>query len=102
MPAPRSREAPRFKGKYIKEFLDEFETLAKAAGISDKERCHYLARYCREDKKHFNHKRFVKSLQEYQEENWPELKKTLELSYPPEEEEFSVTVKVLNRFVVKT
>ena len=102
MPAPRSREAPRFKGKYIKEFLDEFETLAKAAGISDKERCHYLARYCREDKKHFDHKRFVKSLQEYQEENWPELKKTLELSYPPEEEEFSVTVKALNRFVVKT
>ena len=35
MPAPRAKEAPRFKGKYLKDFLDEFEILAKAAGISE-------------------------------------------------------------------
>ena len=34
MPAPRTKEAPRFKGEYLKDFLDEFKILAKAAGIS--------------------------------------------------------------------
>ena len=101
MPALCSREAPRFKGKYLKEFLDEFETLAKAAAISDKECCHYLVHYCYEDKKHFDHKRFIKNLQEYQDEDWFKLKKMLELSYPTEEEEFSITVIALRRFVVK-
>ena len=96
MPTPHSQEAPRFKGKCLKEFLDEFEMLAKAAAISDKECCHYLTRYCYEDKKHFDHKQFIKNLQEYQDEDW------FKLLYPTEEEEFSVMIKALRRFVVKT
>jgi hypothetical protein len=65
MPAPCAKEAPQFKGEYLKDFLDEFEILAKAAGISDAECCDYLARYCCRDKSGFDHKRFVKGLKEY-------------------------------------
>ena len=99
MPAPRAKEAPRFKGEYLKDFLDEFEILAKAAGISDTERCDYLARYCCRDKSGFDHKRFVKGLKEYLETDWKKLKARLAKCYPPEEEEFSVTKKALVKFI---
>jgi hypothetical protein len=99
MPAPRAKEAPRFKGEYLKDFLDEFEILAKAAGISDAERCDYLARYCCRDKSGFDHKRFVKGLKEYLEADWKKLKARLAKCYPPEEEEFSVTKKALVKFI---
>jgi hypothetical protein len=99
MPAPRAKEAPRFKGEYLKDFLDEFEILAKAAGISDAERCDYLARYCCRDKSGFDHKRFVKGLKEYLETDWKKLKARLAKCYPPEEEEFSVTKKALVKFI---
>ena len=99
MPAPRAKEAPRFKGEYLKDFLDEFEILAKAAGISDAERCDYLTRYCCCDKSGFDHKRFVKGLKEYLETDWKKLKACLAKCYPPEEEEFSVTKKALVKFI---
>jgi hypothetical protein len=99
MPAPRAKEAPRFKGEYLGDFLDEFEILAKAAGISDAERCDYLARYCCRDKAGFDHKRFVKGLKEYLDTDWKKLKARLAKCYPPEEEEFSVTKKALVKFI---
>ena len=99
MPAPHTKEAPRFKGEYLKDFLDKFEILAKAAGISDAECCDYLARYCCHDKSGFDHKRFVKGLKEYLETDWKKLKTRLAKCYPPEEEEFSVTKKALVKFI---
>ena len=99
MPALRTKEAPRFKGKYLKDFLDEFEILAKAAGISDAECCDYLVRYCCRDKSGFDHKRFVKGLKEYLKTDWKKLKAHLTKCYPPEEEEFSVTKKALVKFI---
>ena len=99
MPVPCAKEAPQFKGEYLKDFLDEFEILAKAAGISDAERCDYLARYCCRDKSGFDHKRFVKGLKEYLETDWKKLKARLAKCYPPEEEEFSVTKKALVKFI---
>ena len=98
-PTPRTKEAPRFKGEYLKDFLDEFEILAKAAGISDAEHCDYLARYCCRDKSGFDHKRFIKGLKEYLETDWKKLKARLTKCYPPEEEEFSVTKKALVKFI---
>ena len=99
MPAPCAKEAPQFKGEYLKDFLDEFEILAKAAGISNAERCDYLARYCCCDKSGFDHKRFVKGLEEYLETDWKMLKAHLAKCYPPEEEVFSVTKKALVKFI---
>ena len=99
MPALCMKEAPRFKGEYLKDFLDEFEILAKAAGISDAEHCDYLARYCCHDKSGFDHKRFVKGLKEYLKTDWKKLKACLAKCYPPEEEEFSVTKKALVKFI---
>ena len=93
MPAPRVKEAPRFKGEYLKDFLDEFEILAKAAGISDAEHCDYLTHYCCCDKSGFDHKRFIKGLKEYLETDWKKLKTRLTKCYPPEEEEFSARMK---------
>ena len=95
MPVPRTKEAPQFKGEYLKDFLDKFEILAKAAGISDTEHCDYLTHYCCHDKSGFDHKRFVKGLKEYVETDWKNLTKC----YPPEEEEFSVTKKALVKFI---
>ena len=95
MPAPHVKEAPQFKGEYPKDFLDEFENLAKAAGISDAEHCDYLAHYCCCDKSGFDHKRFVKGLKEYLKTDWKKLKACLAKCYPPEEGEFSITKKAL-------
>ena len=99
MPALHMKEALRFKGEYLKDFLDEFEILAKAAGISDTEHCDYLAHYCCHDKSGFDHKRFVKGLKEYLKTDWKKLKARLTKCYPPEEEEFSVTKKALVKFI---
>ena len=99
MPVPHAKEAPRFKGEYLKDFLDEFEILAKAAGISNAEHCDYLVHYCCCDKLGFDHKRFVKGLKEYLETDWKKLKACLAKCYPPEEEEFSVTKKALVKFI---
>ena len=99
MPVPCVKEAPRFKGEYLKDFLDEFEILAKVAGISDAECCDYLACYCCHDKLGFDHKRFVKGLKEYLETDWKKLKACLTKCYPPEEEEFSVIKKALVKFI---
>ena len=98
-PAPHTKEAPRFKGKYLKDFLDKFEILAKAAGISDTECCDYLVHYCCHDKSGFDHKRFVKGLKEYLKTDWKKLKACLMKCYPPEEEEFSITKKALVKFI---
>ena len=46
MPGPCNQDAPRFEGKRIKCFLEEFEALADAATLSPVERCRHIVRYC--------------------------------------------------------
>ena len=99
MAALRAKEAPRFKGKYLMDFLDKFEILAKVAGISNAECCDYLARYCCHDKLGFDHKRFIKRLKEYLETDWKKLNPCLMKCYPPKKEEFSITKKALVKFI---
>jgi hypothetical protein len=94
MPGPRSRDAPRFEGRKLKRFLDEFEVLSNAADLTDKQKCEYLLRYCRGEAEEF-----VESLQEYEERNWILLEKKLLESYPPEDEERLYTTRTLVSFV---
>ena len=53
MPGPRNRDAPRFEGKRIKRFLEEFEALANAAALDGVERCRHIVRYCRGEAEEF-------------------------------------------------
>lgn len=46
MPRPRAKGAPRFKGKRVKEFLEEFEELATACGIDKARLPKLVVRYC--------------------------------------------------------
>ena len=94
MPGPRSRDAPRFEGRKLTRFLEEFEVLAAAADLKDKQKCEYLLRYCRGEAEEF-----VESLEEYVTRNWTALAKKLVESYPPDDEERHYTIRTLVTFV---
>lgn len=46
MPVPGTRNAPKFKGKKVSEFLDTLEALGDAAGIDADDLPFYVYRYC--------------------------------------------------------
>ena len=45
MPSPRSKTAPRFDGKKLREFLNEYEIHAKAAMLTEDEKSKLLMSY---------------------------------------------------------
>jgi hypothetical protein len=94
MPGLHSRDAPRFEGRRLTRFLEEFEVLAAAADLRDKQKCEYLLRYCRGEAEEF-----VESLEEYHSHNWMALSKKLVDSYPPDDEECHYTICTLVTFV---
>lgn len=46
MMPPRAKLAPHFDGRYLSDFLREFETAAKLAGLTDSEMCDRVLDYC--------------------------------------------------------
>ncbi|EMD31014.1 hypothetical protein CERSUDRAFT_100811 [Gelatoporia subvermispora B] len=60
MPLPGTKGAPRFKGAHVADFVDDFATCAKAAGLSDAEWPTQCLRYCAN-----NVRRVIKHLAEF-------------------------------------
>ncbi|KAF9505241.1 hypothetical protein BS47DRAFT_1368225 [Hydnum rufescens UP504] len=46
MPMPSSRDAPRFTGKNLQEFLADYEIGTSEAGWTDKKKCSQIPLYC--------------------------------------------------------
>ncbi|KAF8304849.1 hypothetical protein DL93DRAFT_2026686, partial [Clavulina sp. PMI_390] len=46
MPNPHSRDAPRFRGKHLRQFLEDYNTSANNAGWNDERKCEELVNYC--------------------------------------------------------
>jgi hypothetical protein len=96
MPGPRNRDAPRFDGRKLRRFLEEFKTLATAAGLDDKKKCEHIVRYCRGEAE-----AFVETSPEFKKKQWAELKHQLKIHYPPDDEEWYFTEKHLEAHVKK-
>ncbi|KAF9507793.1 hypothetical protein BS47DRAFT_1366397 [Hydnum rufescens UP504] len=96
MPGPRSRDAPRFKGKRILRFLAEYEFCATAAHLTPTQTIRQITRYC--DTKS---ERFIESLDEYYNDDWDAFKSRLLDYYPSEEEKPYYKVDHLLKLVRK-
>jgi hypothetical protein len=96
MPGPRNRDAPRFKGRGVKGFLSEFDSLADAASLDSAARCRAVPRYCSE-----KIEEFVLSLEEYHKEDWEGIKKMLQRFYRADEEIHHYNRKSLLAFARK-
>ncbi|KAF8344047.1 uncharacterized protein EI90DRAFT_3114716 [Cantharellus anzutake] len=96
MPSPRSREAPRFKGKNIDKFLREFRLLAKTSQLTDEQKCLYLTSYCKE-----REAEFIRTLDGYETHDWTFLKDELRSFYSSESEDCVYHTKDMCKFVKK-
>lgn len=74
MPLPRSKAAPRWKGKpkELLAFLDEFEACADASKLDSPQKCKQLIRYVSQDVKDL-----IEALDDYKKPNWGDLKAEL-------------------------
>ena len=96
MPGSHSRDAPRFEGRKVRRFLEEFEAIASACGLDDKVKCRYVIKYCRGEAE-----AFVETSPEYKSGDWPGLKLLFEQNYPSEQEERFYTKQHLISFYKK-
>ncbi|KAF9506606.1 hypothetical protein BS47DRAFT_1367234 [Hydnum rufescens UP504] len=96
MPGPHSRDAPRFKGKWILQFLVEYELCATVAGLSSTQTIQQITCYC-----DTRSERFIKSLDEYYKDNWDLFKSRLLEFYPLEEERPYYRPNHLLKFIQK-
>ena len=93
MPSARSREAPSFKGKNARLFLEEFETYANKAGLDNAERCRILENYCSSEPA-----RFIRTLKSSVRKDWTLLKNALLAAYTSAKEEDRYTYATLDTF----
>ena len=96
MPMPTSDQAPRFKGKNLRRFLDDYRIATTSAGWTDIERCANLASYCRSPIA-----RFVRTLQPVINRDWPATVQALRNFYPSDEYKGKFKREDLERFVKK-
>lgn len=96
MPMPTSDQAPRFKGKNLQRFLDDYRIATTSAGWTDTERCTNLASYCRS-----SIARFVKTLSPVINRDWPATIQALRNFYPSDEYRGKFRREDLERFVKK-
>lgn len=96
MPGPRNRDTPCFKGRGVKRFISEFESLADAASLDSGVHCHAVPHYCSE-----KIEEFVLSLDEYHKEDWEGIKKMLQCFYCTDEEIHHYNWKSLLTFAQK-
>ena len=94
MPGPQSHEAPWFKGRKIKKFLQEFELLAQSTWLLDVQKCKYIELYCKD-----REVQFIKTLPRYENKCWSELTESLPSYYPAEDEDKAYCTKDLRRFI---
>lgn len=100
MPRPSDRDAPRFRGKNITDFLDDFENCAARSGIAtteyDDKLPSMVVKYCGSSvAKEIRHWRELKA------KDWAALKKKFIELYGAEEHEHRASEKQLKTFVAK-
>jgi Protein of unknown function (DUF4100) len=81
MPGPQSRDAPRFTGKRILQFLLEYEFCATTAGLNATQTVWQITRYC-----DLKSEQFIELLDEYHGDDWQAFKTWFMEFYPSEEE----------------
>ncbi|KAF9516169.1 hypothetical protein BS47DRAFT_1360470 [Hydnum rufescens UP504] len=96
MPGPRSRDTLQFKGNRILCFLAEYEFCTTAADLTPTQTIHQITHYC--DTKS---ERFIKSLDEYYNDDWDVFKSHLLDYYPSEEEKPYYKVDHLLKLICK-
>ncbi|KAJ3905238.1 hypothetical protein F5879DRAFT_781791, partial [Lentinula edodes] len=99
MPAPGSTRAPtKFRGKNaeLREFLEEFDSHAKAQELTDKERVHAVLKYVDGQTK-----RYWKTLDGYGEKDWNKMKTELFDAYLGSKKGHRYTVKGLMKLAEK-
>ena len=94
MPQPKSRSAPRFKGKKVGEFLEDFNALADAARLTSIQKGSVFARYLSSKVR-----LVVDSLPEFQSKDFDGMVKRLKSLYESAEEKPKTTVQKLKDFV---
>lgn len=94
MPIPLSRQAPRFNGKGLWHFLEDYSIAADGAGWSNEMKCNHLPSYC-------GHRTrvLVKKLPERKKLDWEATKKRLISLYIAEEQTDKYSRDKLNRYV---
>lgn len=73
MPLPRSRDAPRFNGHQLKQFLGDYELAAEEAGWSNRKMCKELYKYCNRGEADL-----VEQFDETNGDDWNAMRKALE------------------------
>ena len=76
MPSPRSKTAPRFNGKNLTEFINEYEIHAKAAMLEKDEKAKLLMSYLSMKIRHT-----VEDLPEFKAKNWDKMVERLNRLY---------------------
>src|SRR5271154_5968512 len=93
MPGRHSRDAPKFRGKRLDDFLHDFEALATLAGLDDKHKCRWIAAYSKE-----NARNFIETLDSFDKGDYTTLIKDLKENFPSAQEEKVYTLEKLTAF----
>jgi len=93
MPSARSHDAPHFKGKHAKLFIEEFDTYAKKAGLSDEECCRIVENYCSSEPA-----RYIRTLKSEVRKDWTLLKNAILAAYTQMKKEDRYTYATLDSF----
>ena len=93
MPSAHLRNAPHFKGKHAKLFLEEFDTYAKKAGLSDEECCRIIENYCSPEPA-----RYIRTLKSEICTDWTLLKVAILVAYTQTKKEDHYTYATLDSF----
>jgi hypothetical protein len=96
MPMPTSNQAPRFKGRNLQRFLDDYRIATTSAGWTDAERCANLPSYCRT-----SIARFVRTLNPVVNRDWLATIHALRNFYPSDDSKGRFKREDIERFVKK-
>ena len=97
MPSPRAKLAPHFDGRYLTEFLREFDKTAKLAGLTDAEKCEQVLDYCiPRVRNHYKYDDKAESL--FEGSDWEAVKKELHTSFGDNDGPVRFSGKELHEF----
>ena len=93
MPSAHSHNAPHFKGKHMKLFLEEFDTYAKKARLSDEQCCRIVENYCSPEPAWY-----IRILKSEIRTDWALLKNAILAAYTQMKKEDCYTYATLDSF----
>ena len=96
MPSPRLKTAPRFKGKNLSEFINEFKINTKAAMLIESEMAKLILSYLSTKVK-----RMVEDLPEFKEGNWKNIVERLQRLYLSADKQYCPSLSKFRTFVRK-